>query len=186
MRGLEIRGRTVGILGLGHIGQIVALSASSLGCNVLAYDPYTDERVAATCQARLGSLEEVVTRAHFLTLHLPLTPETRRIVNRALLERLPKGAYLINTARGELVVEKDVLWALDAGQLRGAALDTLEREPPAADHLFRRREDVILTPHIGAHTEEAAMAMGRHATHDLLAVLSGQSPRFAVTSSQGG
>ncbi|GAC1509370.1 MAG: hypothetical protein NVS2B16_07720 [Chloroflexota bacterium] len=184
--GREIRGRTVGILGLGHIGRLVARAASNLGCTVVAYDPYTNERVAASCQARLGSLDEVVKQAHFLTLHLPLTPDTQGIVNRTLLERLPKGAYLINTARGELVVETDVLWALDAGHLSGAAMDTLSHEPPATDHPFRHRDDIILTPHIGAHTEEAAMAMGRIATRDLLAVLSGQTPRFVVPADEGG
>lgn len=180
MRGTEIRGKTVGILGLGHIGQIVARTSSVLGCTVIAYDPYADERVAAASRAHLLPLADVVSRADYLTLHLPLTPETRGLLARPLLEQMKPGAYLVNTARGELVVGDDLLWALDSGRLRGAALDTMSPEPPARDHPFLGREDIILTPHIGAHTEEAAAAMGRDALHDLLAVLAGQAPRFPV------
>jgi phosphoglycerate dehydrogenase-like enzyme len=94
-----------------------------------------------------------------------------------------RGAYLVNTARGELVVEEDLLWALDTGHLRGAALDALQVEPPPPDHPFLGRDDVIITPHIGAHTAQSAAAMGRYALHDLLAVLSGRPPRFPVTPS---
>lgn len=181
MQGIELAGSTVGILGLGKIGQAVARRAACLGCAVIAYDPFADEGFAAAHSVRLAPRDEVVADADFLTLHLPLTPETSGLVNRALLACVHEGACLVNTARGELVVEQDLLWALDTGRLRGAALDTLREEPPPPDHPFLNREDIILTPHIGAHTTQAATAMGRSALSDVLAVLSGRSPRFAVS-----
>jgi phosphoglycerate dehydrogenase-like enzyme len=179
--GSELLGKTVGILGLGKIGRAVARRAAGLGCSVLAYDPILDQTFNVRHQVRAASLEEVVREAHFLTLHLPLLPETRDLVDRRLLASMRSGSFLINTARGELVVEEDLLWALETGHLQGAALDTLRAEPPPADHPLLAREDVIVTPHIGANTAEARTTMGRMALHDLLAVLAGGPPRFPVT-----
>jgi D-3-phosphoglycerate dehydrogenase len=181
MRGIEIAGSTVGILGLGRIGRAVAKRALGLGCSVVAHDPSVNEDVAAALNVHLAPFTEVVACANFLSLHLPLTPETDSIINRRTFEHMREGSYLVNTARGELVDEEGLLWALDCGRLRGAALDTLRTEPPPADHPFLQREDIILTPHIGSHTIQAAAAMARAALHDLLAVLSGEPPRFAVT-----
>jgi D-3-phosphoglycerate dehydrogenase len=149
---------------------------------VIAYDPYADEAAAAAHNVRLDSLDAVLREADFLSLHLPLTPETRGMIDHSLLERMKPGAYLVNTARGELVVGDDLIRSLDEGLLRGAALDSLDQEPPPPDHPFLERSDIILTPHMGAHTVEAAAAMGRDALADLLAVLSGQPPRFPVIS----
>lgn len=185
-RGGEIAGKTLGILGLGKIGQAVARRAVCLGCAVLANDPKPDRAFATHYQVGLASREEVVAQADYLTLHLPLLPETRDLVDRRLLSGMRKGSFLINTARGELVVEEDLLWALESGHLKGAALDTLRAEPFAADHPLSAREEVIVTPHIGANTAEAAKAMGRMAVQDLLAVLSGRTPRFPVTPNSGG
>jgi phosphoglycerate dehydrogenase-like enzyme len=185
-RGSEIAGKSLGILGLGKIGQAVARRAVCLGCAVLAYDPKPDHTFATQYQVGLASLEEVVAQADYLTLHLPLLPETRDLVDRRLLAGMRQGSFLINTARGELVVEEDLLWALESGHLQGAALDTLRAEPFPADHPLSAREEVIVTPHIGASTAEAARAMGRMAVQDLLAVLSGRPPRFPVTPNSGG
>jgi phosphoglycerate dehydrogenase-like enzyme len=180
MRGVELSGRTVGILGLGRIGRAVAERAAALGCTVIAHDPFVDAEAARELDVRLADRETVVAAADFLTLHLPATSESRGIVNRELLGRMKEGAYLVNTARGELIVEDDLLRALEAGHLRGAALDTLQDEPPAPDNPLLRRDDVIVTPHLGAHTAEAAAAMGRIAVGELLAVLAGETPQFAV------
>ncbi len=180
LHGVEVGGRTVGLLGFGRIGQAVARRAIALGCAVVAHDPYADAAVAGRLGVRLASLHETVAAADFLSLHLPVTPETLNIVDRDLLARLREGAYLINTARGELVVEEDLLQALESGRLHGAALDTLRAEPPPAYHPLLRRPEVLVTPHIGAHTAEATIAMGRAALHDLLAVLAGEPPRFPV------
>ncbi|WP_052890120.1 phosphoglycerate dehydrogenase [Thermogemmatispora carboxidivorans] len=183
LQGHEVGGKVVGLLGLGRIGQGVARRALALGCTVMAYDPCINQAFVDNYKVHVAPLNEVVAQAHFLSLHLPLTAETRGLVDRSLLERMRPGSYLINTARGELLVEEDLLWALESGPLRGAALDTLCDEPPPADHPFLGREDIILTSHVGAHTTEAARAVGRIALSELLAVLSGQAPRFAVSLS---
>jgi phosphoglycerate dehydrogenase-like enzyme len=180
LRGAELAGKTIGVLGFGRIGRGVARRATALGCEVVAHDPFVDAEVGAAEGAQLLPLHEVVELASILSLHLPVTPTTRGIVNRALLERMPPGSYLVNTARGELVVNEDLLWALDTGRLRGAAIDTLVEEPPPPDHPFLKRENIVLTPHMGAHTGEASTAMGRTAMEDLLTVLSGGTPRFPV------
>jgi D-3-phosphoglycerate dehydrogenase len=176
LRGVELRDRTLGLLGLGRIGMLVAEKAQGLGMRVLAHDPF----VPASETAILTGLEQLVAESDFLSLHAPLTEETRGIVSRSLLERLKSGAALINTARGELVDEHALLWALDEGPLQAAALDVLAVEPPPLDHPLLHRDDVIVTPHVSPHTTEATSAMGRMALNELLTVLSGSSPRFAL------
>lgn len=179
IRGIEISGRTVGILGLGRIGLGVARRAKMLGCTVLGYDPYVTQEAAGSA-VRLTTLDAVLDRADFVSLHLPLTAETRGLVDYTFLARMRRGSFIINTSRGELVVENDLIRALGTGHIGGAALDTLSKEPPAPDHPLLQRDDVLVTPHMGAGTEEAALAMGRTALEDLLAVLRGERPRFPV------
>lgn len=181
LHGSEVAGKTVGLVGFGRIGQAVARRAAALGCTVIACDPYVGPETAACHGARLAVLDDVVAAADFLSLHLPVTPETQDLFDRSLFARMRAGSFLINTARGELVVEEDLLSALESGHLRGAALDTLWAEPPPTDHPLLQRDDVLVTPHIGAHTGEATIAMGHAALHDLLAVLAGEAPRFPVT-----
>lgn len=176
--GVQIAGRTLGLIGMGRIGRLVAERALAVGCSVKSYDPYLT--AAPGDLVEMCSLDGVLATADFLSLHVPVTDETRGLVNESLLKRLQPGAYLINTARGELVVEDDLIAALDAGLLRGAALDTLASEPPEPDSPLLHRRDVIVTPHIGAHTLEATEAMGRMAMEDMLAVLSGHQPIYPV------
>jgi D-3-phosphoglycerate dehydrogenase / 2-oxoglutarate reductase len=178
--GRELRGATVGLLGFGHIGQEVAGRAAALGCRVLAHDPVADTEVAERLRVELAGPEEVAQGADFLSLHLPLTPETRDLVDASLLGRMPRGAFLVNTARGELVVDEDLAAALDSGALAGAALDTLREEPPSAGSPLVGRDDVILTPHSAAHTREATLAMGQGAVANLLAALDGRDPPHRV------
>lgn len=177
LRGRELGARTVGLLGLGRIGALVARRCAAFGCEVLAHDPFLS---TTDCGARLVGLDELVGRAEVLSLHAPLTDDTRGLVDRALLARLPDGAVLVNTARGELVDEDALLWALDEGPLAGAALDALRSEPPPAGHPLLGRDDVLVTPHAAPHTAEATAAMGRIAVDDLLAVLAGEAPRHPV------
>lgn len=181
--GVQLAGRTVGVLGLGQVGAAVSRRAAALGCRVLGFDPVVDaEQVGATS----ASFQSVVTEADFLTLHVPLTPSTHDMVNAELLGRMKQGARLVNTARGELIVEPDLLAALDSGRLAGAALDTLRDEPPDPGHPLLARDDVVITPHVGADTEEARRAMGAMALDDLLAVLDGRPPRHPVGEGEGG
>jgi phosphoglycerate dehydrogenase-like enzyme len=177
LAGRELGARTVGLLGLGRIGTLVAERCAACCCAVIAHDPYVDR---APPGVELVGAGELAARADVLSLHAPLTDATRGIVDRALLARLPEGAVLVNTARGELVDEEALAWALDHGPLAGAALDTLCEEPPRADHPLLGRDDVIVTPHAAPHTAEATAAMGRLAVEDLLAVLEGRAPRHPV------
>jgi phosphoglycerate dehydrogenase-like enzyme len=168
---------------MGRVGSSFGRRALALGCRVVAYDPF----VAASSVGKdiePLSLDEVLHEADIISLHAPVTDETRNMVDQSFFARMRPGSYLINTARGELIVEADLLAALDSGHLRGVALDTLAEEPPSPDNQLLDREDVILTPHIGAHTVEATVAMGRAAMEDCLAVLSGQPPRYPVISAE--
>jgi phosphoglycerate dehydrogenase-like enzyme/shikimate 5-dehydrogenase len=182
MRGVELAGRTIGLVGLGRIGSLVAAKARALGLRVLAHDPFVAAEQAEAAGCRLVDLETLAAESDFLSLHAQLTDQSRGIVDRALLARLKPGAMLVNTSRGELIDEDALSWALDHGTLEAAALDVLVEEPPPADHPLLRRDDVIVTPHMGAHTAEAATAMGRIALDELLAVLSGRPPRFPVVA----
>ena len=128
--GIEIAGRSLGVVGLGRVGREVASRGLALGCQVYAYDPYIEGSKLEDARILLVDLDTLAASSDFVTLHPPLTAETRGMVNREFLGRVRNGAYLINTARGELVIEDDLLEALDSGRLSGAALDTLSEEPP--------------------------------------------------------
>jgi D-3-phosphoglycerate dehydrogenase len=179
--GVEVAGRTVGLVGFGRVGKAVAKSAQALGCRVVAYDPLLAEAPVEGDIEMMG-LDQLLNQSDFVSLHAPATRSTRGMVDSGFLARMRPGSFLINTARGELIVESDLIAALDSGHLRGAALDALEEEPPSPDNALLDRQDVILTPHMGAHTVEATVAMGRAAMEDCLAVLSGQPPRYPVIS----
>ena len=178
VRGVEVAGRTVGLLGLGRVGSLVAAKARALGLRVLAHDPFVADEDAKAAGATLVDLETLAAESDFLSLHAELTGQSRGIVDRSLLQRVKPGAALVNTARGELIDDAALLWALDHGRLAAAALDVLADEPPPRDHPLLDRADVLVTPHMGAHTAEATSAMGRMALDELLAVLSGRLPRF--------
>ena len=178
--GIALEGKNVGLLGLGAIGKQVARRLQGFDCTVLAFDPAPDARFAEAHGVALCSQEEVVSRADFLSLHLPVLPETRGVANAAFLRRMKRGAFLINTARGELVDEAALLDALQSGHLRGAALDAFVVEPPGADNPLLALSQVIVTPHTGAHTDGATNAMGWMALRDCLAVLRGEEPAHRV------
>ncbi len=180
LSGTSIEGKTVGLLGLGAIGRLVAQRLAGFGCRVIAHDPYADKQFAKANNVELLSRDEVVSRADFLSLHCPVLDDTRGMVDKDFLAKAKKGAFLVNTARGELVDEAALLDALKSGQLRGAALDALRSEPPAADDPLLALDNVIVTPHTGAHADSATNAMGRGALDDCLAVLGGGKPRNPV------
>ncbi len=180
LMGISLEGKTVGLIGLGAIGKQVALRLRCFGCTILAHDPAADATFAAAHGVELCPLNEVLRRADFLSLHLPLTPETRGMVNAALLAQMKPGAFLINTARGEIVDEAALLEALQSGRLRGAALDVFGKQPADRDNPLLALPQVIATPHCGAHTDSALNAMGWGALHDCLAVLRGEQPAHRV------
>jgi phosphoglycerate dehydrogenase-like enzyme len=147
---------------------------------VTAYDPYPDTAFAREQGVELTAKDDVIRRADFLSLHLPVLPETRDMVNAAFLAQMKPGSFLVNTARGELIVEADLLAALQSGHLAGAALDCFSVEPPGAANPLLALPQVIATPHMGAHTDGATSTMGWMALTDCLAVLRGDEPRCPV------
>lgn len=157
--GRELQGKTLGVLGLGKIGAVTARRAIGFDMRVLAYDPFVAESYAADLGAELRPLEEVLSQADFITLHLPLNDKTRHIINGENIARMKDGALLINAARGALVCEEDLIAALEAGKLGGAALDVFEGEPHVSEAV-RNAPNIILTPHIAGSTREAQAKVG--------------------------
>ncbi|HEX8160999.1 MAG TPA: phosphoglycerate dehydrogenase [Pyrinomonadaceae bacterium] len=153
--GVELRGKTLGVVGLGRIGRVVASRALGFEMKVVAYDPFVVPEQLANTEIELATLEEVCARADFLTVHTPLTAETRGIVGAREIGLMRPEARVINCARGGLVDERALYEALREGRIAGAALDVFEQEPPPADHPLLRLEQVIATPHLGASTHEA-------------------------------
>jgi D-3-phosphoglycerate dehydrogenase len=152
--GVEITGKVLGLVGAGNIGSIVADRAKGLKMRVLAYDPYLSPERAADLGIEKVELNDLLARSDFITLHVPMTAETKNIISAAAINKMKKGARLINCARGGLVDEKALKAALDSGHLAGAALDVFEEEPAKTNILFGN-EKVVATPHLGASTTEA-------------------------------
>jgi len=157
--GTELRGKTLGVAGLGRIGQEVAQRARAFGMRVVAHDPYISKELAARLGAALLSLDEVCAAADYLTLHLPSTAETRHIFDDDRFARCKRGIRIVNTARGELIDGAALKRAIESGQVGGAGLDVFEKEPPA-DWSLAQLPQVIATPHIAASTEEAQELVG--------------------------
>jgi D-3-phosphoglycerate dehydrogenase len=175
--GIELDGRTLGICGLGRIGRLVATRARSFGMQILAYDPFVAAGSAALVESGVtlcGSLEELLAAADVVTVHSPLTPETRYLFNAATFAAMKRGAFFINTSRGGVMDEAALVTALKNGHLGGAALDVREMEPPAAKAALEAIENVILTPHIGAFTAEAQTRTFEAVAGDLDRLLSGK------------
>src|SRR5918911_3133506 len=153
--GTELRGKTLGVVGLGRIGRVVASRALGFEMRVVAFDPFVAPEQVRDAEIELAPLEEVCARAVFLTVHTPLTPETRGIVGAKEFAQMKPGVYVINCARGGLVDERALHAAIKEGKVAGAALDVFEEEPPPADHPLLALPEVIATPHLGASTREA-------------------------------
>lgn len=153
--GVELQGKTLGIIGLGRIGRAVASRARAFGMDIVAYDPFIAPEQARDLEIEVASLDDVFARADFLTVHTPLTAETRAIVDREAFAKMKKGVRIINCARGGLVDEEGLLEAIKSGVVAGAALDVFTDEPPRADHPLLALEEVVATPHLGASTTEA-------------------------------
>jgi phosphoglycerate dehydrogenase-like enzyme len=171
--GFELAGKTLGLVGLGEVGLRVAHRAKTLGMRVVGYDPLRRPWEAALEVAGVEflPLEEVLAKAQFLSLHAPLTPETRGLVGREVLARMRPGAYLINTARGELVDHHALYEALRSGHLAGAVLDVTDPEPLPPDHPLRELENCLLTPHIAGLTRESQARVGERVVRGVLEVL---------------
>ncbi|NWF56793.1 MAG: hydroxyacid dehydrogenase [Syntrophaceae bacterium] len=179
--GFDLRGKTLSIIGLGRIGSRVSKLGAAFGMEVLACDPYLSERAFREAGAKPVSREEAISRADFLTLHTPLTDETRKMVGGNELRRMKKSAFLINTARGGIVDDRALVQALDEGVLAGAGVDVFEEEPPQ-DPFLRSHPKIISTPHIAGLSEEARYRMSRGASERVACALRGQLPPDVVNN----
>jgi D-3-phosphoglycerate dehydrogenase len=157
--GEEVRGKTLGLVGFGRIGQEVARRAAAFGMHIIAHDPFISEQVARDLDARLVSMDELFANADYVSLHMPSNPQTRNLINADRLARSKKGIRIINTARGDLVDEKALADAVESGQVAGAAVDVFDKEP-TVDHRLQMLPQVIATPHIAASTREGQELVG--------------------------
>jgi D-3-phosphoglycerate dehydrogenase len=178
--GTELDGKTLGVLGFGRIGQLVAIRARAFGMRVVAFDPFTaDSRYREIGAEKAENADEVLAAADFLTLHLPKTPETQGFINKDTLAKTKDGVRIINVARGPLIVDEDLQAALDSGKVAGAALDVFTTEP-ITDHPLFSYANVIVTPHLGASTAEAQDRAGVQTAEQVVAALTGGSVTTAV------
>ena len=155
LMGVELHGKTLGVVGMGRIGREVASRARAFGMRVLAFDPFLPPEVAERMEVELVELDELWPQADFLSLHAPLSDRTRHILNAESLQRCKPGVRIVNCARGGILDEAALLEALESGQVAGAALDVFEQEPLPQDHALRKHPKVVVTPHLGASTSEA-------------------------------
>lgn len=181
--GGELNGKTLGLLGIGRIGAEVAKRAAAFGMTVIAFDPYLDADQIRGRGAEAASFDEVIAKSDYVSMHLPLTAETKNMLNADQFAKMKKGARLVCAARGGVIDEDALKAALDSGQLAGAALDVFAVEPPAAGSIATHPK-VIATPHVGAQTHEAQSSAGRMIAEEVLAVLQGRAPRWKVTSNE--
>jgi D-3-phosphoglycerate dehydrogenase len=177
--GRTLQGKVIGLIGFGSIGREVARRLYTWDCELLAFDPQPDVKAAGDLGVELAPISSVLARADFITLHVPAIPETATIVNAEFLSAMKPKAFLVNTARGELIDETAVLEALERGRLAGAGLDAFSKEPPDPNSPLLRLPQVI-TPHCGAHTDGAMDAMGWGALRNCLCVLRGELPDHPV------
>lgn len=177
--GTELAGKTLGIVGFGAIGKNLATRARAFGMRVVAFDPYFDQAFASQHGVEQKTLDETIELADFLSLHVPLTKETKYMIGETAIARMKKGAFIINTARGGLVDEAAAASALKSGQLGGIGLDAYEVEP-VTDSPLLGLDHVVMTPHTGAHTNEAIAGMGIMAAQNMIDVLSGKECKYKI------
>lgn len=178
--GEELTDKTLGLVGTGRIGSQVALLSKAFGMRVIGYDPYLSDEELAARGVSPATFDSVLASADFLSLHLPLGPETQKLIGEAELSRMKKGARIVCTARGGILDEDALRAALDSGQIAGAALDVFAKEPPPPGSVAEHPQ-VIATPHIGAQTIEAQKRAGVSIAEEVVSVLQGKDPRWKVT-----
>jgi D-3-phosphoglycerate dehydrogenase len=177
----DVEGKTLGLVGLGRIGREVARRCRGLGMRVMAFDPYADAAVAGQMGVALaGSLAELLSAADFVSLHTPLTPQTRGLIGAEQFALMKPTAYFINCSRGEVVDEAALIKALKEKQIAGAGLDVFAQEPPAADNELFSLDNVVVTPHSSSLTTNGKIKMATGAVEQLLKVLKGEQPDYLV------
>ena len=182
LEGTEVLGKTLGIIGLGRIGgRVSEVFSRGLKMRVIAYDPYIpDDRFAARGAEKVSSLKELLRLADFVTVHCPATPETRGMADRGFFAGMKRGSFFVNTARGTIMVEADLLEAVKSGHLAGAALDVFEQEPTPSENPLLRLPNVVVSPHSASNSAEGNWRMNTGAVAELLEILRGGRPRWLV------
>ncbi|OGS52746.1 MAG: phosphoglycerate dehydrogenase, partial [Euryarchaeota archaeon RBG_13_61_15] len=179
MKGSQVQGKTLGIIGLGRVGAEVTKRASALGMTVIAYDPLVSPEVGTRLHVRLVQLDRLLQEADIITVHTPMTPQTKDMIGKAELAKMKKSALLINCARGGVVNEDALYDALSGNKIAGAALDVFMNEPPAGSKLLTL-QNIVLTPHLGATTTEAQEEVGSEIAEQVIAYLKDNVIRNAV------
>ncbi|MBM3241796.1 hydroxyacid dehydrogenase [Candidatus Poribacteria bacterium] len=175
----EMKGKTLGIVGMGRIGSRVAEMAKALGMEILYYDVVVNPQVEGKYDAKKIELEELLKLSDYITLHVPATPETKYLINAERLKLMKPTAILVNAARGSVVDTMALYDALKSGKLFGAAIDVFEKEPAPADHPLFSLPNVVVTPHMAGHSDDALIAMSMVAK-DIIRVIQGQPPEYPV------
>ena len=175
----RLRGSVLGLVGFGRIPQLVAPKAQAFGLKVVAYDPYVPAEMFAKANVERVEFPQLLKMSDYVSIHSPLTPDTRGLFNADAFKQMKKTAYVVNTARGPIIDEAALAAALDAGQIAGAALDVMTTEPPTGSPLIGNRK-VIITPHTSFYSEESLVELQTKAAQEVVSVLSGRPPRNPV------
>lgn len=180
LHGVSLEKKVVGLYGFGSIGQQVAKRLIGFDCKLMVFDPFIDYHVVSKFSVKRVSEDEIISKSDILSLHCPANDETKGRVNTEFLSQMPRGSFLINTARGELINETALYEAIKTGHISGAAIDVFNVQPPRPDNPLLSLPQVITTPHMGSHTDIAINNMGWGALENCLAVLEGKSPQNRV------
>ena len=181
---MPVRGATLGLLGLGRIGCAVATRAKALGMTVIAVEPYPDQQFVAEHEIKLVGRDTLLANSDYLSIHCPLTEETQGMIDQSWFDRMKPGCVFLNTARGQLVVEADLIQALQSGRLRAAGLDVLEQEPPDPDNPILRMDNVVLSPHNGGEDTLSSLNMGIEAAECILKLYRGEWPEGCAINNE--
>lgn len=179
LKGMELDGKTVGIIGCGRIGQALASRCQAFGMTTIGHDPYLPPEIAEKAGIRLVGLDELYRTSDFISLHVALTDETRHMISRPQLDMMKKTVFIINCARGGVVDEEALYNALKEGRIGGAGMDVYETEPPGETR-FMEFDNVTMTPHIGANTVDAQFKAGTMVSEQVIMALKGETPTFWV------
>src|SRR6267378_3070014 len=178
--GVELCNKTIGVIGLGNVGRIVAERAAGLRMKVIGFDPFIAAENIARMGVEPGTLDDIFTKSDFITVHVPLTSDTQGLINKAAFAKMKNGVRIINCARGGIVDEHDLADAIKAGKVAGAALDVYIDEPPGADHPLVKMDQVITTPHLGASTDEAQLNVAVAVAEQMVDFLAQGVVRYAL------
>jgi len=180
LKGITLQGKVFGLIGLGSIAREVVLRLKGFNCKLVTYHPHRNSKFEGEHNIEYCSLDDLLGKSDFVSLHVPVSSATSKMVNKDFLNKMKKGSILINTSRGELIDEDALYKSLKSGHLRAAALDAFSKEPPDHANPLLSLPQVIVTPHMGAGTDMAANEMGRMTMEDCITVLKGERPKYIV------